>query len=137
MNVKINNLDNIIVLNCALSDKNSYKKFYLSQDSAHSSFYSNEKSYIKVKTMKLDDVIKKLKIDYKDISLIKIDVEGHEYFVLKGANKTLKKSKPFILIEIWKDNTYKDRIFNLLNKNGFFLVKRFTSFGENYLFYKL
>jgi len=33
-------------------------------------------------------------------SFIKIDVEGHELKVLKGAEETLKKHKPTILIEI-------------------------------------
>ena len=34
------------------------------------------------------------------ISFIKIDVEGHELEVLKGAKKTIKKFKPNMLIEI-------------------------------------
>jgi hypothetical protein len=33
-------------------------------------------------------------------SFIKIDVEGHELKVLKGAEETLKKHKPTVLIEI-------------------------------------
>src|SRR6056300_855451 len=33
-------------------------------------------------------------------SLMKIDVEGHELKVLKGAEETIKKHKPAILIEI-------------------------------------
>ena len=33
-------------------------------------------------------------------SIIKIDVEGHELNVLKGAVNTIKKHKPMILIEI-------------------------------------
>lgn len=35
-----------------------------------------------------------------DISLIKIDVEGHELDVLKGAEQTIKKHKPVIAIEV-------------------------------------
>jgi len=31
---------------------------------------------------------------------VKIDVEGHELSVLRGAEKTIKKHKPVILIEI-------------------------------------
>lgn len=34
------------------------------------------------------------------ISFIKVDVEGYEYFVFKGAEKTILKYKPIILTEI-------------------------------------
>ena len=34
------------------------------------------------------------------ISFIKIDVEGHEIEVIKGAIKTINKNKPILLIEI-------------------------------------
>ena len=35
---------------------------------------------------------------------IKIDVEGYDYFVLKGMLKTIKKFKPIFLIEYNKEN---------------------------------
>lgn len=35
----------------------------------------------------------------KDVSFIKIDVEGHELEVLKGAKDTINQSKPDILVE--------------------------------------
>ena len=34
------------------------------------------------------------------ISVIKIDAEGYELFILQGANKTLKTHNPSILIEL-------------------------------------
>ena len=37
---------------------------------------------------------------FKDVSFIKIDVEGHEYSVIKGATKLLNASKPALLVEI-------------------------------------
>lgn len=36
--------------------------------------------------------------------VMKIDVEGHEAHVLRGALKTLQKHHPFILIEVWEYN---------------------------------
>ena len=38
------------------------------------------------------------------ISVIKIDIEGHEFECLKGGIETIKKHHPTIIIEIW-DNT--------------------------------
>tara|TARA_B100000212_G_C27371645_1_gene532849 strand:+ start:1100 stop:1861 length:762 start_codon:yes stop_codon:yes gene_type:complete len=37
---------------------------------------------------------------YEDVDLIKIDVEGHEDFVINGALETIKRCKPFLIIEI-------------------------------------
>ena len=37
----------------------------------------------------------------REVSLMKIDVEGHEPFVLDGANETIYRCKPLILIEDW------------------------------------
>lgn len=50
---------------------------------------------IQVQLKKLDDIIP---TDTK-IDLIKIDVEGAEFNVLKGAEATIKKSKPLIIFE--------------------------------------
>lgn len=37
---------------------------------------------------------------FEGVSLIKIDVEGHEYSVIEGAGATLASSKPALLVEI-------------------------------------
>jgi hypothetical protein len=37
---------------------------------------------------------------FEGVSLIKIDVEGHEYSVIEGAAKTITSSRPALLIEI-------------------------------------
>lgn len=37
---------------------------------------------------------------FKNVKLIKIDVEGHEYSVLKGAAATIAASRPAMLVEI-------------------------------------
>ena len=56
--------------------------------------------------------------------MIKIDTEGHELEVLKGAGLNIKKVQCFI-IEFHRDRIYAnyrpERIHNLLQKNGFIL----------------
>lgn len=42
---------------------------------------------------KLDD------FGFKDVDLIKVDVEGYELFILKGAEETLKKWHPVVIVE--------------------------------------
>ena len=81
---------------------------------------------IRIKTIKLDDVIKKNKI-YK-IDLLKIDTEGHELEVLEGLRKKIKNIK-FILIEFHFDKIYLNyspkKIHNYLLKNNFILKAKF------------
>lgn len=42
--------------------------------------------------------------NFKNVSLVKIDVEEHEINVLKGALNTIKSSKPTIIVEIFKES---------------------------------
>ena len=49
---------------------------------------------IESEIVKIDD------LNYKKVSFIKVDVEGAELMVLKGAIKTIKKSRPVVMIEI-------------------------------------
>ena len=51
-----------------------------------------------------------LKKNIKHIDFIKIDTEGHDYNILLGMNKTIKKYKPVFLIE------YNLTIFNKICK---------------------
>jgi FkbM family methyltransferase len=37
---------------------------------------------------------------FEDVALLKIDVEGHELQVLRGAEQTLKRERPLLLVEV-------------------------------------
>lgn len=66
---------------------------------------------------------------FENVSIIKIDVEGFEYQVLKGAEKFLKKFKPIIVIEIFNCNFIKCK--QLLEEYGY---KKITHlYNEDYL----
>lgn len=62
---------------------------------------SRHETTIEVDT--LDNIIGELKID-DYINLVKIDVEGAELEVLKGAENILQKEKPDLIIEVWQDD---------------------------------
>lgn len=119
-NIKINKMKNVIPLNLACSNSNEELILYTgSGPTTHSLLPPNPNNQlplvcedgIKVKSRKLDDIIKNLKIDKVD--LIKIDVEGAEEDVIKGGIELLKKSHPKIIFEAW-DKTYFDRIKKIL-----------------------
>lgn len=66
------------------------------------------------------------KFNIEDIGLIKIDVEGNELNVLKGAVETLKKSNyPKILFEAWSHDWFveqKKELFSFLQDIGYGII---------------
>ena len=141
-------LKNIYYNEVALSNKNgkanyNYNKFFEAAGSSLSSLVKNEvtwnftrklvllskKGFVtyKVHTITLDSFVKKNKI--KSIDILKIDIEGSEYELLKGAKNTLNKNKiKIILVEILaKKNFYikkEKKVLNLLKKRNFTLLKK-------------
>ena len=105
-NIAINDLQEVIkVFNCALSDINDQKlKLYIPQKAGSSAASINKlhpdetNNSIEITTQRLDDVTQIR--DLESISLIKIDVEGAELYVIKGALETIREYKPVLLIEL-------------------------------------
>ena len=123
-------LENIHYNEIALSNKNgianyNYNRFFESAGSSLSNivksdtrwnfsrklilkaFFFKTDSFVKyqVRTITLDSFIKKNKI--KSIDILKIDIEGSEYELLKGAKNTLKTNKiKIILVEIIDKKKY-------------------------------
>ena len=91
-------------------------------------------SFEKVRVVSLKNFCKTNKI--RSIDFLKIDVEGYEYDVLRGA-KGLLKNINFIMIEIQKNDMYRNysqkKIEKFLIKNNFKLIK---SFNFPFMFFK-
>lgn len=124
-NIKLNNLRNVIPVKCALGNEEGEGFLYLETKGkgAHSLLSNSPyvtQNKIKVKIRKLDNVLKELKIEKVD--LIKIDVEGFEAEVLKGARKTLKKYHPKIIFEAWNEN-YLKRVKEILKPFNYKIKK--------------
>ena len=83
---------------------------------------------LKVQTMTIDFFCLKKKIS--NIDLLKIDTEGHEEYVLKGAKNMLRKNKiKVIYVEVLSTkNNFKNKkkkIINFLSKNNFTFIKEY------------
>lgn len=110
-NIKLNNLDNVEIRAQAVGRKSGYAKFKISSDGRISFsndfnikissirqfllvMYSKLFSTIEVPVVSLDDALPNMQP-----SLIKIDVEGFEVEVIKGATKIMS-THPNLAIEI-------------------------------------
>jgi len=70
-------------------------------------------------------------------TLIKIDVEGNEFRVLKGAHKILEEIKPcFIYLEVTKLDGQHDAMITWLKERGYALVSDFSNGINNILRHK-
>jgi len=89
-NIELNNFKNVIPKNMALTDHEGIEKLYLSSSFAGHSlvFHGDNNHYINIPVTTIDKLVQELGIEKIDI--IKIDAEGAEIPILKGAEKTLK-----------------------------------------------
>ena len=55
-----------------------------------------------VKVVRLDTEV--IALNIKKVSLIKIDVEGYELNVIRGALNTIRKFKPILFVELNEEN---------------------------------
>ena len=144
---------NIYLKNFALGDINKKKHFYIPfyKNKAIHYFASFDKEYINNSIkMTFPKVASKIKFKKKKIKIqkfdslkfnikphfVKIDVEGYDYFVLKGMLKTIKKYKPIFLIEYNEENfshidkllkNYEKYIYDIELDNLIKLRKQFQS----------
>ncbi len=81
----------LIANNIGLGDREETKTLYRAERSTHNSFYAFEPAAVPfdVKVSTLDIYCEKNGISH--IDFLKIDVEGYEFFVLKGAQELLKR----------------------------------------------
>ena len=105
-NVKLNKSQNIRLRQVAISNSCAKRELLIAEEehSGHNTFgvftYAGVQIHQKqpVNTETLDEVVQNELLSRVDA--IKIDVEGHELFVLEGAKETLSKFCPILLVEI-------------------------------------
>jgi FkbM family methyltransferase len=109
-NVQRNGFAQVKLFTCALGDCDAACEFALSHQLGWSSRFPNDlakptiASTISVKTRRLDDILAEagMVAGTHRISFIKIDTEGSELLVLRGARETLTRFRPTIHIEVNK-----------------------------------
>ena len=129
-NIILNGYDNITAYNIALSDESTtllmenldyYSKNTINIGNAHLNAYTVHASNV-VKVEPLDFY------KFKNVGIIKIDVQGYEPKVLDGAIATIQENRPIIFIEVELDqlSIYKfneEDIFSRLKSLNYTLEK--------------
>ena len=102
-NIELNHIPNVIVESCGLSDRTGTLPIY-EIESTHeglSTLYPGtltRSGVTEVPVRKLDELVAGYLTDRLDF--IKIDIEGGEWPALRGAENTLRKFRPAVMIEI-------------------------------------
>jgi FkbM family methyltransferase len=126
-NIKLNQLTNVIPLNYAVYSKETKIKLYLPEEDSGFTIYNTimsnragtEDKFVEVNANTLDCLLQINQIREEQVNWIKIDVEGAEFEVLKGATNVLTNSKDIaLLIEIHGPDNYRP-ILNFLSLYNF------------------
>jgi len=132
-NCELNKLKNIEIFNIAISENEGILKLFSSEKHSGiaSLFNSNDQTNcFEVPTNSLDNTLKNR---FTKIDLIKIDTEGAELSILKGAKNTLKITKKILIElheEILKNNNQNPfEIEKILRDNGF-KIKTFSEYWD-------
>jgi len=104
-NLEINSLSNVRLLRSALSDSRSEVDLLVAEDerSGHNTlgaflYDTPLASKETVRTERLDDIV--LQEGLSRVDIVKLDVEGAEFFALKGAVGILERFHPLLLPEL-------------------------------------
>ena len=120
-NIKLNQLTNVIPLNYAAYSKETKIKLYVPDEESgytiyHTLMERTGKKFVEIDAITLDylllqsNVISGVGVEEESVEVnwIKIDVEGAEFEVLKGATNVLSKSKDIaLLMEVHGLNNYR------------------------------
>ena len=138
-------MNNIKIINIALSNLKKRKKFFESEILSQSSLYNRKNKFIRkiknksiyyVQTNTLDSFYKKNKSD-EIYDLVKIDAEGEDFKIINGMKFLLKNFKVKLLkieIENYKKNSLKNIIFFMGKFNYKLISISKTKYSSNRLY---
>lgn len=137
-NLELNSCRQAFAINVAAGSEEALLPLYApggepATDAISLTRYGALKGYVRV--LPLDSIVASILNSDEEIDLLKIDVEGFEDRVLKGARETLGKTR-YIMIEVWPMN--KDSVLRILSEQGFKIadMRKLRNSAYNFLLYR-
>ena len=100
--IRLNQLENIVPVSKALGEESGTATFSLGERNSCNSLVErpgyNYPNHIEVPVITLDDYVRENNLE---VGLIKVDIEGGEQLLLKGAVETIRTQHPILLISIY------------------------------------
>ena len=100
--IRLNHLENIVPVSKALGEKSGTATFSLGERNSCNFLVErpgyNYPDHIEVPVITLDDYVRENNLE---VGLIKVDIEGGEQLLLKGAVETIRTQHPILLISIY------------------------------------
>ena len=129
--IKINNLNNVIISDKGLSNKNEYQFWsWACPDNIAASGLKggslgpHSKHNVEFKGIDNTKPVELITIDslnLEKLDFIKLDVEGYEVKAIEGGLNTIKKLKPVIVLEHWNSHCGDTSLVNVKNTYKFLL----------------
>jgi len=133
-NIRLNKFENLVTcLDVCVGSYDGKVDFFAAADPSFSGIYDTNRSEttgcLSLPIRRLDSVMQEHGVTR--VNKIKIDVEGAEHEVLKGAAETLANSDALIMLEISPKNLDKDRVEQLAGMLGMLETQGYVSFLIN------
>lgn len=109
-NMKLNEIKNTVIYNKGVADKNGRTKYsWIPSTNIGGSGLENnpmgKPNWIDTTSENIEvELITIDSLNLNKLDFMKIDVEGYESLVIKGALETIKKCKPVIIMEVWANH---------------------------------
>jgi len=120
-NIELNNFLNVIPKNIALADYIGSGRLFLHSSSLDHSlvFKESDSSFLEIPVMTLDGLLEEIGLE--NIDLLKIDAEGAEISVLKGAKRTLADNPNLKMIIAAGEHSFSEigQVLSFLKDCGF------------------
>lgn len=130
-NIQLNSYDNIKLFNMAIGDRKGLVDFHLADNCNLSRIATKGTGVsIQVPITTLDDFVDNF-VDSAQVDFLRMDVEGYEIAILRGADKVLRTYRPQMFIEVHR-NLLRDygssqlELMELLADYGYYITKSFV-----------
>ncbi|MCX7642882.1 MAG: FkbM family methyltransferase [Armatimonadetes bacterium] len=114
LNLRLNRVTNVKVMPVAVSDEVGTAEMFVSDGSNWHSLHPTERTgqrKIVVPTMTIDTIVAQLE---RSVDLIRMDIEGWETKALSGAEGTLKRDRPTLVVEVHPSYLQKEEVQQFL-----------------------